>query len=112
MNSMQSMGPEPCRPTAAIFLPPPAIGETAWDILLALHADRCPEFGLVKLARLVSVPQPALHRWLELLEERKLIAGVWTQCPGGPRPSLTTAGRALLDRYFSAAGELHIVAHS
>ena len=110
MISMYRTDPEPHRPAAATFLPPVAIGETAWDILLALHADRCGVLGPVKLAHLVSVPSPALHRWLALLEERELITGIWDPSTGGPRPLLTAAGRALLDRYLSAAGDLQVVA--
>ena len=93
---------------AAIFLPPAAVEETAWDILLALHSDRSCELGLDKLGRLVSVPHPVLERWLSVLEQRQLITAARHRFTSELRPVLTRAGRALLDRYLSATSDLQV----
>lgn len=98
-------------PTAATFLPPATVEETAWDILLALHSDRSCELGLDKLARLVSVPEPVIDRWLILLEQRKLIAWAKHGCTDELCAVLTPAGRELLDRYWSATCGLQVGAH-
>ena len=97
-------------PIAATFLPPAAVEETAWDILLALHSDRRCELGLAKLARLVSVSQPVVDRWLARLEERKLITGAMHGPTHEIRAVLTAAGRELLDRYWSATNGLQVCA--
>ena len=91
---------------AANFLPPEAVAETAWDILLALHADRRCRLGLAQLGCLVSVPQRVLEAWLALLERRRLVTGVRSGHAQELRAVLTPEGRALLDRYLSASGEL------
>lgn len=98
-------------PSSATFLPPATVEETAWDILLALHADRSCELGLDRLARLVSVSEPILGRWLALLEHRKLITGARHGSTDELRAVLTPAGRDLLDRYWSATSGLQIDAH-
>jgi DNA-binding MarR family transcriptional regulator len=98
-------------PTAATFLPPATVEETAWDILLALHSDRRGELGLAKLARLVSVSQPIVDRWLALLEQRNLITGAMHGPADELRAVLTSAGRDLLDRYWSATSGLQVGAH-
>ena len=41
---------------AARIVPPAAVEETGWDILLALHKDRHCDLTLQKLAVVVSVP--------------------------------------------------------
>lgn len=107
MNDERQMATGPSSP-AATFLPPAAVGETAWDILLALRSDPRHEFRLVKLARLVSVPQWILTRWLELLEQRKLVAGSWDFSLSEPRAVLTIKGRELLDRYLAATDDLQV----
>ena len=99
-------------PSAAAFLPPPTVEETAWDILLALHSDQGCELKLDKLAHLASVSLPVLHRWLELLEQRRLVTGVRHGFSGELRAVLTPAGRELLDRYLSAAADLQVGAHN
>jgi len=88
---------------AANFLPPEAVAETAWDILLALRGDRGCRLGLDKLGNLVSVPRRVLEAWLALLERRGLITGVRHGQAQQLRAVLTPAGRALLDRYLSAS---------
>ena len=98
-------------PSAATFVPPPTVEETAWDILLALHSDRSGELGLDKLARLVSVPQPVVDRWLALLEQRGLITGAMHGPTDDVRAVLTPAARELLDRYWSATSGLQVGAH-
>jgi DNA-binding MarR family transcriptional regulator len=96
-------------PIAAV--PPPAIEETGWDILLAVHSDvRC-ELSLAKLASLVSIPQPSLNQWLSLLEERGLIAAAKHRFTDELRATLTPAGRKQLDRYLEASAELQAVSH-
>lgn len=98
-------------PSAATFMPPPTVEETAWDILLALHSDQSCELKLDKLAGLVSVSPPALDRWLERLEQRQLVTGARHRFSGELRAVLTPAGRELLDRYLSAAVGLQVGAH-
>ena len=98
-------------PNQAIFMPPPTVEETAWDILLALHSDRSCELRLDKLARIVSVAPPIVDRWLDVLEQRRLVAGTRHQFSGELRAVLTPAGRELLDRYLSAAADLQAGAH-
>lgn len=98
-------------PTAATFLPPATVEETAWDILLALHSDGSCGLGLDKLARLVSVPQPVVDRWLALLEQRGLITGAMHGSSDDVRAVLTPAARELLDRYWSATSGLQVGAH-
>jgi DNA-binding MarR family transcriptional regulator len=91
---------------AASTLPPPLIEETAWDILLALHSEDGSKLSLDKLGTVVSVPQPVLHKWLALLEERQLVEkhGVEQEL----RAVLTSAGRELLDCYLSVTSDLQI----
>ena len=100
--------PRQCSSKAAIFLPPAAVEETAWDILLALHSDQSCELGLDKLGRMASVPHPILERWLSVLEQRQLITGVRHGFTRELRPVLTRAGRALLNRYLSATSDLQV----
>ena len=100
--------PRPRSSIAATFLPPATVNETAWDILLALHWDRSGELGLGRLARLVSVPQPVLERWLSVLEQRQLITVARHRYTIELRPALTRAGRALLNRYLSATSDLQV----
>ena len=100
--------PRPGKSIAAIFMPPAAVEETAWDILLALHSDRSCKLGLDKLGRLASVPHPVLERWLSVLEQRQLITGTRHRFTSEMRPVLTRAGRALLDRYLSATSDLQV----
>lgn len=95
-------------PAGATFLPPATVEETAWDILLALHADQRCELDLGKLASLVSVSRASLARWLELLEHRTLITGVRRGPDDELRAVLTSAGRDLLDRYWSATSGLQV----
>ena len=97
--------------TAAASLPPALILETAWDILLALHADEGCKLSLDRLGSLVSVPQPALNQWLGLLEQRQLITGAKHGFAQELRAVLTPAGRKLLDRYLSVTSDLQDTAH-
>lgn len=99
-------------PSATTCLPPATIEETAWDILLALHSDERGELGLDKLARVASVSESVLDRWLVLLEQRKLIAWARHGCTDELRSVLTVAARELLDRYWSATTGLKVGAHS
>jgi len=89
-------------------VPPVMIEETGWDIVLALHSDKRAELTLTKLASVVSVPQLVLLEWLSRLEDRKLITGRKHPSSGELLAVLTTTGRTLLDRYLSAATDLHL----
>ena len=96
------------RRTAATFLPPANIDETAWDILLALHSDRRCELGLQKLCCIVSVAQRSVYRWLAALEERALVSAARVGFTQELRAVLTPAGRELIDRYLSATNDLQV----
>jgi DNA-binding MarR family transcriptional regulator len=93
---------------APMILPPATVEESAWDILIALHGDEGCSLTLPKLAALTSVPSDVLTRELAALEELQLIAGVQNEVTREVRAILTPQGRALLDRYFSAADGLRI----
>ena len=94
-----------------MLLPPALLEETAWDILLALHSDEGCKLSLDKLGSVVSAPQPVLHQWLALLEDRQLIAGAKHGVEQELRAILTPAGRRLLDRYLAVASDLQIGPH-
>ena len=96
------------RRTAATFLPPAIVDETAWDILLALYSDRRCELSLQKLGCLVSVAQGSLNRWLAALEERRLIRAARLGFTQELHAVLTPAGRELIDRYLSATTDLQV----
>lgn len=66
--------------------------------------------SLEKLGSLVSAPR-AVSRWLTSLEERQLISGIENEITGELRAVLSPAGRELLERYFTAAGDLQVRAH-
>jgi len=87
------------------------VGETSWDILLALYSDRLCELSLDKLASLVSAPEPVMNGWLADLEQRQLITGAKVSSTGELRAVLTNAGRELLDRYLSATNDLQVGTH-
>ena len=97
--------------TAAAFLPPALVDETAWDILPALHSDDGSKLSLDKLRSVVSVPQPVLNQWLALLEERQLITGGKHGVAQELRAVVTPDGRELLDRYLSVTSDLQFGAH-
>lgn len=97
---------------AAKTVPPAAVGECGWDILLALHSDHHGRVNLLKLASIVSAPDGVMDRWLSALEERKLITGVRHPSTNELLAMLTDKGRKLLDRYFSATSDLQVAAHS
>ena len=90
---------------AAGTLPPAMIGETGWDILLALCDQGRSGLTVVKLASMLSVPQATLGRWLGGLEDGRLVAGARDQESGEFRAVLTAGGRELLDRYLSATAD-------
>ena len=111
MNYVSPPASQPRAPTAAIFLPPPAVEETAWDILLALHSDDRSGWSLRKLASVTSVPPPVLNQWLELPERRHLITGLQQGPNQEIRAVLTLAGRQLLNRYLAATSDLQFGVH-
>jgi len=97
---------------AARIVPPATLEETGWDILLALHRDRRCELNLQKLASVVSVREPVMLGWLSRLEQRELIRGAQHRSTGELVAVLTSKGRELLDRYFSATRDLQLGAHN
>ena len=96
---------------AARIVPPAAVEETSWDILLALHKDRHCDLTLQKLAVVVSVADAVLNRRLAGLEQRDLITAAQHRSTGEFQAILTRKGRELLDRYFSATRDLQVGAH-
>ena len=96
----------------ARILPPATVGETGWDILLALHSDRHWRLSPQKLASMVSVPHGTIDRWLGALEERKLITGARDPSTDELLAVLTETGGCLLDRYLSATKDLQAGAQS
>lgn len=96
---------------AARIVPPAALEETGWDILLTLHRDRHCDLTLQKLASVVSAREAEMLQWLASLERRDLITGAKHRVTGELLAVLTTKGRDLLDRYFSAATDLQVGAH-
>ena len=96
---------------ATTFLPPAMVEETAWDLLLALRADRHCDLSLAKLASVVSVTPSTLNRWLATLEEQQLISGAKDHSTGELRAVLTQSARQLLDRYLSASSDLRVGTH-
>ena len=111
MNREWQMSVQMHGPTAATFLPPATVGETGWDILLALYSDQHCKLNLGRLGALTSVPQTVLTNWLAGLEERKLISGAKDTLTGELWALLTPAGRELLDKYLSATSDLQVGAH-
>jgi DNA-binding MarR family transcriptional regulator len=91
---------------SAATLPPAMIGETGWDVLLALRADDRHELSLEKLASLVSVPGSVLADWLDWLDDRALVSGSISDFDEQPRVVITRAGRELVDNHFLAASSL------
>ena len=107
-NSFERLAQMMRRRTRAELFPPPMIGEVAWDILLALAAERHGALGLDRLACLVSARSISMSGSLRDLEERRLIS-FRTQFAGGqPQPALTRDGRELLDNYLTAASDLQL----
>ena len=96
---------------AAKIVPPATLEETGWDILLALHRDRHGDLTLQKLASVVSAHESVMLRWLASLEQRELITGAPHRSTGELLATLTSKGRDLLDRYFSATCDLQVGAH-
>src|SRR5262245_49933252 len=91
---------------AAIFVPPLAMAETAWDILLALHSEVRNGVGLRRLESLISVSRRTMGHWLSVLEDRGMVTGEKDDSSGELRAVLTLRGRELLGRYLSAVGDL------
>jgi hypothetical protein len=91
---------------ASAVPPPGTIGETGWDILLALHSDPASKLTVEKLGAIASVQPLVLGEWLLWLEDRRLVAGARDRRTGEIRAVLTSGGRELLDRYLSATADL------
>ena len=100
------------RNQAAASLPPAMIGETGWDIILALSAEERSLLSLDKLAAMASVPRLALGQWLEWLEERQLIASGRHRLTNEIGAAITRAGRELVENYLLATRSLQRNARS
>lgn len=111
MNQCRRAELRPRYRSTATFLPPAAVEEAAWDIILALGADEGCELTLEKIARVTSLTDVALTGWLALLEGRQLITGLENEVTNEVRAVLTTAARELLNRYLSATSDLPISTH-
>jgi hypothetical protein len=91
---------------AAASLPPAMIGESGWDVLLALSAEEQSGLSLEKLAPLVSVPREALEQWLDWLEDRQLVASGRYNLTRHFGAVITRAGRELVENYLLATSSL------
>lgn len=91
---------------AAATLPPAMIGETGWDILLALSAEEQSGRSFDKLAPLVSVSREVLEQWLDWLEDRQLVASGRYNLADQIGAVITRAGRELVENYLLATSSL------
>lgn len=91
---------------AAASLPPAMIGETGWDVLLALSGREQFGYSLDTLAPLVSVPKSVLREWLDWLEDRELIAKAWHRFSDRFGAVITPGGRELVHNYVLATSSL------
>ena len=91
---------------AMVSLPPAVIGETGWDVLLALSGDHGSGLNLDKLAPLVSVTRAALLEWLDWLGDRRLVASGRHKFSNELGAILTPAGRELVEHYMLATSGL------
>ena len=75
--------------------------DPAWDMLLALYAAELDDKRLseTELCSVVDVPLSTAERWIDALEERKLVVRGQAYAKG--RIRLSPAGNAALNRYFS-----------
>lgn len=87
-------------------------GEPAWDILLELYACELSQqrISVSNTSAAAGVPATSALRWMAVLEEKKLIARekdpldarrVWV--------SLTSHGKLLMDRYFTATSVTSLI---
>jgi DNA-binding MarR family transcriptional regulator len=81
-------------------------GEPAWDMLLALYIAGDQALSVGKLVSMIDEPKTTALRWLDYLEEKRLIARnpdpldrrfVWVK--------LLERGRECLDGYFSCLSD-------
>ena len=102
-------GSAAAQPDRGTSLPPATVEETAWDILLALHSDRRCELGLDKLATSGQRVPAGLR---SLAGAARTAGSLITWAMHGAhdelRAVLTSAGRELLDRYWSATSGLQV----
>jgi len=91
---------------AAASLPPAMIGETGWDVLLALIAKEQAGLSLEKLASLVSVPGTVLQHWLDWLEDRQLVVSGRYKVTNQLGAAITRGGRELVQNYLLATSSL------
>ena len=95
------------RKGAIASLPPAMIGETGWDILLALTSPDDSGLRPERLARMISVPRTILAQWLEWLEDRQLVTGRSDHITDEFIAAITRAGRELVENYLLATSSLH-----
>jgi DNA-binding transcriptional ArsR family regulator len=91
---------------AIASLPPAMIGETGWDVLLALSMEEQSGLSLDRLAPLVSVSGSVLGQWLDWLEDRELVASGRRRFTHEIGVIITRAGRELVENYLLAASGL------
>ena len=95
------------RKGAMASLPPALIGETGWDILLALTSPDGTGVRLERLARMISVPRAVLAQWLDWLEDRQLVTGHSDHLTDEFIAAITRPGLELVENYLLAASSLH-----
>ena len=96
---------------AAASLPPAMIGETGWDILLALSGQGPSGVTVERLGPMVSVSRAALCEWLDWLEDRRLVATGWHTFTDQLGAAITRAGNELVHNVLMAASSLQGPTH-
>ncbi|MBC9032759.1 hypothetical protein IAG41_10185 [Sphingomonas sp. JC676] len=107
MNRYQQIDLGIPRPTPEASVPPANVGETGWDILLALHSSHRHQMSVKRLGSLLSVAPHVMHYWLGWLEDRWLVKAAKDEVNGEVGTILTRHGLEVLDRYLSALNALH-----
>jgi hypothetical protein len=87
------------------YLPSAMFGETAWDILLAVYGLGDGVAGLDMICEGALMRTNSALRWLDYLEEERLVAREdWQR---GPVVRLTDMGREALESYLARLGRQH-----
>lgn len=85
---------------------PAMFGEPAWDLLLALYVTQAdtPAPAVSSMARAAGIAITTAFRWIDYLEEKRLIERQHSSVDGRALTvALTEDGRARLERYFADA---------
>ena len=83
---------------------PAMFGEPAWDLLLALYVTQAdtPAPAVSSLAKAAGIAITTAFRWIEYLEEKRLIERQRSSDDGRALTvALTTEGRARLEGFFA-----------